>query len=85
MLALAGGTPPTAVPSNARLIRRTGTGDGYTETKIQLSDMQKGKIPDMQLQPDDMIYVPFSYLKNVAVNASSVVAAAGAAAVYAVP
>jgi polysaccharide export outer membrane protein len=85
MLALAGGTPPTAVPSNARLIRRTGNGDGFTETKIQLSDMQKGKIPDILLQPDDIIYVPFSYLKNIATNASTLLAAAGAAAVYAVP
>lgn len=83
MLALAGGTPPTAVPSAARLIRRSG--DGYTETKIQLSDMQKGKIHDIQLQPDDIIYVPFSYLKNLATNASGIVAAAGGAAIYAAP
>ncbi len=83
MLALAGGTPPNAVPSNTRLIRRNG--DGYTEIKIQLSDMAKGKIPDMQLQADDMLYVPFSYLKNVAVNASQIIASGANAAVYAVP
>jgi polysaccharide biosynthesis/export protein len=83
MLSLAGGTPSSAVPSHARLIRRTG--DGYSETRIQLSDMQKGKIPDIQLQPDDMVYVPFSYVKNIATNSSQILAAAGAAAVYAVP
>ncbi len=80
MLALAGGTPPTAMPSAARLIRRNG--DGYTETKIQLSDMQKGKIADIQLQADDIIYVPFSYLKNMAVNATGIVASVGSAAIY---
>lgn len=83
MLSLAGGTPSSAVPSQARLIRKTG--DGYSETRIQLSDMQKGKIPDILLQPDDMIFVPFSYLKNIATNSSQILAAAGAAAVYAVP
>jgi polysaccharide biosynthesis/export protein len=85
MLALAGGTPSSAVPSHARLIRRTGGGDSFTETRIQLSDMQKGKIPDITLQPEDILYVPFSYLKNIATNSSQILAAAGAAAVYAVP
>src|SRR5271163_973978 len=83
MLALAGGTPPNAVPSSTRLIRRNG--DGFTETKIQLSNKAKGKIPDIQLQHGDILYVPFSYLKNVAVNASSIAAAGAAASVYAVP
>jgi polysaccharide export outer membrane protein len=81
MLALAGGTPPTARPGAARLIRRNG--DGFTEKEIQLSDMQKGKIADFQLQPDDIIYVPFSYLKNIALNAAQIASSAGSAAVYA--
>jgi polysaccharide export outer membrane protein len=81
MLALAGGTPPTARPAAAKLIRRTA--DGYTENLIQLSKMQKGEIPDIQLQADDIIYVPFSYLKNVVASSASIVAAAGGAAIYA--
>src|SRR5271154_3097004 len=83
LLALAGGTPPTAVPSDTTLVRKNG--DGTTTTKIQLSNMAKGKIPDIELQPGDHLYVPFSYLKNVAVSASSIVAAGAAASVYAVP
>ena len=83
MLALAGGTPPTAVPSGARLIRRNG---GRLHRKRDPAQRYaKGKDPEFLLEPDDIIYVPFSYLKNIAMNASSVVAAAGAAAVYAVP
>ncbi len=81
MLALAGGTPPTARPAVARLIRRNG--DGYTEKEIQLSDMAKGKAPDFLLEPDDIIYVPYSYLKNMAMNAAQIASAAGSAAVYA--
>jgi polysaccharide biosynthesis/export protein len=81
MLALAGGTPPTARPAVARLIRRNG--DGFTEKEIQLSDMAKGKIADFQLQADDIIYVPFSYWKNAAMNAAQIASSAGSAAVYA--
>ena len=80
LLARAGGTPPTAVPSHARLIRKTSS--GFTEMPIPLSDMQKGKRPDIALEPDDIVYVPFSYLRNLAVNASGIVATAGNAAVY---
>lgn len=81
MVSLAGGTPPNANPADARLIRRTA--DGYTNTHIQLSDMQKGKVADFVLQPDDIIYVPFSYMKNIALNLAQIVSAAGSASVYA--
>jgi polysaccharide export outer membrane protein len=82
MLSMAGGTPSTASPGNARLIRRTA--DGYTETHIQLSDMQKGKAADFVLQPDDIIYVPFNYLKNILTNSSQIIGAAASASIYAV-
>jgi len=82
MLAIAGGTPATASPAKARLIRRTA--DGYTELNIQLSDMQKGKIADIQLQPDDIIYVPFNYLKNIVMNGTAILGAAASASIYAI-
>ncbi len=47
--------------------------------------MQKGKQPDIPLQPGDIVYVPFSYLRNLAVQASGVVAAATSASIYALP
>ncbi|MGD0940008.1 MAG: polysaccharide biosynthesis/export family protein [Terracidiphilus sp.] len=80
LLARAGGTLPTAVPSHARLIRKTGS--GFSETPLPLSAMEKGKSADIALQPDDIIYVPFSYLRNFAVEASGIVATAANAAVY---
>jgi polysaccharide export outer membrane protein len=79
-VALAGGTPPTAVPSHARLIRKTP--QGYAETHLPLSDMQKGKVADMPMFANDIVYVPFSYAKSMVVNASSIIAVAGSAAVY---
>jgi polysaccharide biosynthesis/export protein len=80
-LTLAGGTPPNAVPSRARLIRKQADGS-HVEIPLQLSAMQKGKEPDKQLQPDDIVYVPFSYARNMAVGAGSLVGATSSAAIY---
>ena len=77
----AGGTQPTAVPSHARLIRKQPDGT-YVNIPIQLSDIQKGKQADIPLQPDDIIYLPFSYLRNAALGISSLLAAASSAAIY---
>ncbi len=80
-LTIAGGTPPNAVPSRARLIRKQADGS-RVEIPLQLSAMQKGKKPDMQLQADDIVYVPFSYARNIAVGAGSLVGATSSAAIY---
>jgi polysaccharide export outer membrane protein len=83
-VALAGGTAPSAVPSHARLIRKAPEG-GFQEIALNFSAMQKGKLPDLVLEPDDVIYMPFSYLRNIASTSSGIVASAAGAAVYAVP
>lgn len=80
-LTMAGGTPPNAVPSHARLIRKQADGT-YTEMPLQLSAMQKGKQQDIPLQADDIVYVPFSYLRNIAVNVGGLIASASSAAIY---
>ena len=80
-LTLAGGTPPNAVPSKSRLIRKQADGT-HVELPLQLSAMQKGKEPDIPLQGDDIIYVPFSYARNMAVGAGSLVGATSSAAIY---
>jgi polysaccharide biosynthesis/export protein len=80
-ISLAGGTPPSAVPSHARLIRKQADGT-HVELPLQLSAMQKGKQPDIPLQADDIVYVPFSYVRNMAVGAGSLVGATSSAAIY---
>jgi polysaccharide export outer membrane protein len=80
LLARAGGTNNTAVPSHARLIRRSA--GSYSEMPLQLSAMQKGKLADLPLQAGDMIYIPFSYAKNLAASASGIAASVGSAALY---
>jgi polysaccharide export outer membrane protein len=80
LIARAGGTSHTAIPSHARLIRKSK--GAYVDMALPLSDMQKGKRPDLPLQADDMIYVPFSYMRNFAVSGSGIAASAASAAVY---
>ena len=81
IVSLAGGMPPTSKLGDVHLIRRNG--DGYQDIVVDLGKMQKGKIADMQLQGNDIVYVPFSYIKNIGYNVTGIIAAAGGAAIYA--
>jgi len=80
-IAFAGGMPPNAAPAKAQLIRKAENG-AYVEIPLQLKEMQHGKRADLALKADDVIYVPFSYLRNVAVNINSLIAAAASASIY---
>ena len=80
LVARAGGTNNSAVPAHTRLMRKSGT--GFTETEIPLSAMQKGKQADMALQAGDIVYVPFSYMRNFALQGSGLAASAASAAIY---
>jgi polysaccharide export outer membrane protein len=78
---LAGGTLPSAVPSKARMMRKQRDGS-YVEIDVPLSAMQKGKRADIQLQADDIVYVPFSYIRNMGMSLGGIVTAAASASIY---
>jgi len=80
-IATAGGIPPVASPNHARLVRRKPDGS-YEEIPLALGDMQKGKQPDRTLQANDIIYVPFSYIRNFYLGLNGIVASTAAAAIY---
>jgi polysaccharide export outer membrane protein len=80
LMARAGGTNHSAVPSEAKIIRKTT--QGYTEIALPLSALQKGHKADLMLEPDDIVYVPFSYVRNIAMNAGGIAASASAALIY---
>ncbi len=82
-LAMAGSANKTALLSKAKLIRHTP--NGPQEVPIVLASMQKGKEPDIQMQADDILYVPSSWMKNLTQNASQIVGSAAAAAIYVHP
>jgi polysaccharide export outer membrane protein len=79
VLSIAGGPAKTAKLNQTRLIRKA----GHSETQIAVGDIQKGKRPDFAMMPGDILYVPFSYSKNLFITSSAgLVGAAGAAAIY---
>jgi polysaccharide export outer membrane protein len=85
VLALAGGVSKTARQSGTRLIRKD-PGGSYSDRQLSVGDLQKGKIPDVSMQAGDVVYVPFSFGRNLAVfGAGSIAASATSAAVYAIP
>jgi polysaccharide export outer membrane protein len=57
-LALAGGTNRTAKMGGVRIIRKGPT--GMTETQVPLKKMLEAKAPDIQLQADDILFIPVS-------------------------
>lgn len=84
-LALAGGVSKSAKQSGARLIRKDGSGS-YSDRRFSVGDLQQGKIPDIAMQPGDVLYIPFSFGRNLAVMGSGGIAASATSAmIYAAP
>lgn len=75
----AGGVAKTAKLTHVRLIRKA----DHSEQTISLGEIEEGRKPDFAMVPGDILYVPFSYAKNLVIASSSGIAsAAGTAAVY---
>ena len=79
-ISLAGYANHSAAVGKSKLVRKTPT--GVEQIDLPVGAMQKGKAPDIALLPDDVVYVPFSFMRNVAVNGSSILASATSAAIY---
>lgn len=80
LIARAGGTMPSAVPSHTKLIRKSST--GYIESTLPLNKIERGDLADIQLRADDVIFVPFSYLRNLGSTSASIIGGVGGAAIY---
>lgn len=57
-VSMAGGTNRTAKMSGAHILRHNAA--GVTDVPVQLKKIQQAKIPDMAMQPDDILVVPSS-------------------------
>ena len=79
-IATAGYANHTAAVGKSKLVRETPT--GVQEIDLPVGAMQKGKRPDVALLPDDVVYVPFSFMRNIGVNGQSILASATSAAIY---
>ena len=85
-LALAGGATRTSSMNGSRLLRKGPS--GYTDIHVELNKMLKGQKEDVQLQAEDILYVPGNGLKSAFAHAAPAVLAAASgslgAAVYSV-
>ena len=57
---MAGGFAQFAARNRAEIIRQNG--DKVEVIKINLNDVQKGKISDIELKPGDRIHIPETWL-----------------------
>jgi polysaccharide export outer membrane protein len=82
-IGMAGGCQPTAAAPHSRIVRKSATAtDGFLNIPLPLKAIQDGKKPDVQLQADDVIYVPFSYARNAVIQSAAIFASATSAAIY---
>lgn len=80
-IALAAGASKTASEKHVRLVRNV---DGLTQSiELPLRDMERGRQPDVPLQANDILYVPFSLGKNISLGIANIAAAASTALIYA--
>ena len=79
-MAEAGGPNPTAAMDHAVLLHKTGT--TYTTEKVRAGEMIKGRVPEISLGPNDILFIPGNKFKYLAGNASGMISAATGAAVY---
>lgn len=80
-IALAAGTSRTASEKRVRLVRNV---DGISQSvDLPLHDMERGRVPDVPLRADDIVYVPFSLAKNISLGIANITAAASSALIYA--
>jgi len=80
-IALAAGASKTASEKRVRLVRNV---DGMSQSvDLPLRDMERGRDPDIPLHPNDILYVPFSLVKNITLGIADITAAASSALIYA--
>lgn len=81
-IALAAGASKTASEKHVRLVRDI---DGLSQSvDLPLRDMERGRSPDVALRANDILYVPFSLVKNISLGIADITAAASSALIYAV-
>jgi len=83
-IALAQGTNPNAALNSAKLIRKTP--EGPKDVPLELKKILAAKAPDLQLQPDDVVFVPDSAGKSAAKRgAEAVLQMATGMAIWRIP
>jgi polysaccharide biosynthesis/export protein len=83
VISLAEGLLKTAAPDKARILRAVPGSTSRTEIAVDLKQLMAGKGTDIQLRPDDILFVPSSYAKGAGYRTlDAVIAAATGMAIY---
>lgn len=78
------GAPAYTASGSAFLLHKTET--GYATNQIRIGDMLKGKVADMEMANNDILYIPGSKWKHFAQNTNQMVqSAVGASMYHAIP
>lgn len=80
LIAVGGGLLPTAKAARARLVRKTA--NGRDEFEIDVKKILKGRAPDRQLEPDDILFVPNSAWRSAANRLQNITQMTAGAAIY---
>ncbi len=80
-LAQAGGTNRSASMNGATLLSKGSS--GYVSKQIRIGDLVRGRGEDIELHPNDILYVPNSVLKSVGQSTQAIVTSIGSASIYA--
>ena len=76
-IALAEGLERTASSKNAKLVRPAGDGRPANELPVDIQSILRGKQPNVPMQPNDILVIPDSMSKKVAVRTLEAVVQAG--------
>ena len=80
-LAQAGGSNRTAKLNHTVLLHKKA--NGYVREEIPLARIQRGLAGDIQLLPNDVLFVPSSTVRNMMQNTQDIVASLSGASLYA--
>jgi polysaccharide export outer membrane protein len=83
VVSLAEGFSKSAAPQRAKILRVVPGSPNRMEIAVNLKALVQGKIPDIQLKPDDILFVPNSSLKSAGNTAITALTGAAGAIVYA--
>jgi polysaccharide biosynthesis/export protein len=82
-ISLANGTAIAAKTGEIHILRRDDHG-AVTDTRLSYGKLTHGQSPEVQLRPQDVVYVPMSKVKAVLTNGSSIFAGATSASIYSI-
>jgi polysaccharide biosynthesis/export protein len=76
-ISLAGGPTKTAKPKDAKILRLEPGSAKREEVPVDLKALLAGKLEDVTMQPEDILFVPNHISKNIAVRAAEAVLQVG--------